>query len=202
MVLKGAATIVDGAARATPADGSSPGRAGALGREQEDGPERVHDPGGAHGREGSREPGEDTHGPSGPHGRGESRDLSGTHGTEESHEPSGTHGTESPSSPGEPRGRESARAIVAPLGCGWASVAGSCDVLAGLIAGTHAGARARRERGGAHGHDPVAEAAAAVWVHGEAARLAARARHAPGQPIQARQIADAIPAVIGGILGA
>ncbi|EJF47337.1 hypothetical protein HMPREF1317_1201, partial [Schaalia georgiae F0490] len=51
-------------------------------------------------------------------------------------------------------------------------------------------------------HDPVAEAAAAVWVHGEAARLASRARHAPGHPIQARQIADAIPPVIGGILGA
>ena len=60
---------------------------------------------------------------------------------------------------------------------------------------------ARRERDGADVHDPVAEAAAAVWVHGEAARLAARARHAPGQPIQARQIADAIPPVIGGILG-
>ena len=95
-----------------------------------------------------------------------------------------------------------ARAIVAPQGCGWASVAGSGDVLAGLVAGTHAGAQARRERDGAHGHDPVAEAAAAVWVHGEAARLAARAGNAPGQPVQARQIADAIPPVIGGILGA
>ncbi|RRR37477.1 bifunctional ADP-dependent NAD(P)H-hydrate dehydratase/NAD(P)H-hydrate epimerase [Schaalia georgiae] len=147
VVLKGAATIVYGAARAALVDGSAPGRAGALGREQGDGP-------GA------------------------------------------------PCSPEEPRGWDSARAIVSPLGCGWASVAGSGDVLAGLVAGTHAGARARRERDGANAHDPVAEAAAAVWVHGEAARLASRARHAPGQPIQARQIADAIPPVIGGILGA
>ena len=178
VVLKGAATIVYGAARTTPADGGAPGRAGACGPEQGDGPERGHDPGGARGREGSREPGEDTH------------------------DPGGARGPEAPSSPGGPRGRDSARAIVAPLGCGWASVAGSGDVLAGLVAGTHAGARARRERDGADVHDPVAEAAAAVWVHGEAARLAARARHAPGQPIQARQIADAIPPVIGGILGA
>ena len=147
VVLKGAATNVYGAARATPVDGSAPGREGALGPEQGDGP-------GA------------------------------------------------PCSPEEPRGWDSARAIVAPLGCGWASVAGSGDVLAGLVAGTQAGARARRERDGANVHDPVAEAAAAVWVHGEAARLASRARHAPGHPIQARQIADAIPPVIGGILGA
>lgn len=87
---------------------------------------------------------------------------------------------------------------------GWAGVAGSGDVLAGVMGSLLAQRRAEEERGG----DPLdvaLTAACAVWIHAEAARLAAGAdpagpAQALGAPIQADELASAVPAVIGGLV--
>jgi hydroxyethylthiazole kinase-like uncharacterized protein yjeF len=71
-------------------------------------------------------------------------------------------------------------ALVNPTGTSWLATAGSGDVLSGI-----AGALL------AQGADPAHAAAAAAYVHGVAARLAAR-----GAPIGASDIIGAIPAAI------
>lgn len=87
---------------------------------------------------------------------------------------------------------------------GWTGVAGSGDVLAGVLASLLAQRRAEEELGGALVDIPLT-AASAVWIHARAARVAARvdaAGHiaAPGMPIQADDLAEAVPAVIGHLL--
>lgn len=83
----------------------------------------------------------------------------------------------------------------------WAGVAGSGDVLAGLIAGVLArpvaDAQSRRGRGGNHQRVTPARLCAPVWLHARAAAVSAE-RYAGRAPIQARDIADAIPAVLSG----
>ena len=88
--------------------------------------------------------------------------------------------------------------VVAPTTTSWAGVAGSGDVLAGLTAGILA--RPVRDEGALPGPDGKAQAvtperlATAVWIHGRAATMAAD-RYDGRAPIQARDIADAIPEV-------
>ena len=89
--------------------------------------------------------------------------------------------------------------VVTPTTTSWAGVAGSGDVLAGLIAGLLA--RPVRDGDTPPGPDGKPQAvtperiATAVWLHGRAARLAAD-KHGGRAPIQARDIADAIPAAL------
>lgn len=56
------------------------------------------------------------------------------------------------------------RAVLAPSATSWLSVGGTGDVLAGIVAGRVAA-----------GREPFAAACEAVWLHGEAARLAGAA---------------------------
>lgn len=83
----------------------------------------------------------------------------------------------------------------------WASVAGSGDVLAGLIAGVLArpvaDAQSRWGMGGNPQRVTPARLCAPVWLHARAAAVSAE-RYAGRAPIQARDIADAIPAVLSG----
>ena len=72
--------------------------------------------------------------------------------------------------------------VVAPSASSWLSVAGSGDVLAGLIASRLAG-----------GSDAVTACAAALWLHGEAARLA-------GPAFTASELAGAIKAAYAATL--
>ena len=74
------------------------------------------------------------------------------------------------------------RAVLAPLGPSWLSVAGSGDVLAGLVLSRLAVVR-----------DPVAAATEAVWLHGLAAKLAGPAFTADG-------LAERIPEALGACL--
>lgn len=93
-------------------------------------------------------------------------------------------------------------------GPGWTGVAGAGDVLAGIVGGLAAQGRAREELGG----DPVdlpATAACAVWIHARAAASASgvcpdeggRVAH-PGHPIEAEDIARAIPKVVAEVIEA
>ncbi|MGO3796029.1 MAG: bifunctional ADP-dependent NAD(P)H-hydrate dehydratase/NAD(P)H-hydrate epimerase [Pauljensenia sp.] len=87
---------------------------------------------------------------------------------------------------------------------GWTGVAGSGDVLAGVLASLLAQRRAEEELGGALVDIPLT-AASAVWIHAHAARIAARVDAAghvavPGMPIQADDLAGAVPVVIGRLL--
>lgn len=96
---------------------------------------------------------------------------------------------------------------------GWTGVAGSGDVLAGVIGALLAQGRAAQERTGAP-MDHAASAAAAVWLHARAARLAveqaaagpAGGRPGPrspqGAPIQPDEIAAHIPAAVAEALEA
>ena len=72
--------------------------------------------------------------------------------------------------------------VVAPSASSWLSVAGSGDVLAGLIASRLAG-----------GADAVTACAQALWLHGEAARLA-------GPAFTASELAGAIKAAYAATL--
>ena len=85
---------------------------------------------------------------------------------------------------------------MSPAGTPWAGVAGSGDVLAGLIAGVLARPEPTAPPGEANALPVTMERlAAAVWLHGRAARLAAD-RHRGRAPIQAADIAAEIPRVL------
>ena len=89
--------------------------------------------------------------------------------------------------------------LVAPTTTSWAGTAGSGDVLAGLIAGILA--RPVRDEHALPGPDGKPQAVtperlvAAVWLHGRAAKVATD-QYNGRAPIQARDIADAIPEVL------
>lgn len=89
--------------------------------------------------------------------------------------------------------------LVAPTTTSWAGTAGSGDVLAGLIAGILA--RPVRDEHALPGPDGKPQAVtperlvAAVWLHGRAAKVATD-QYNGRAPIQARDIADAIPSVL------
>lgn len=84
----------------------------------------------------------------------------------------------------------------------WAGVAGSGDVLAGTVAGIAAGFQARAER--RQGNPSISEAECATlaslgaWVHAQAA-LRASVGSEGARPIQAIDIARALPGIIGGL---
>ncbi|WP_315579983.1 ADP/ATP-dependent (S)-NAD(P)H-hydrate dehydratase [uncultured Actinomyces sp.] len=84
----------------------------------------------------------------------------------------------------------------------WAGVAGSGDVLAGTVAGITAGFQARAER--RQGNPLISEAECATlaslgaWAHAQAA-LRASVGSEGARPIQAIDIARALPGIIGGL---
>ena len=82
--------------------------------------------------------------------------------------------------------------IAVEAGTGWLATAGTGDVLAGIVAAVIA----------ANPGSPLVEsAAAAVWLHGHAARLAAAAtRGASGHPIVALDVAEALPRAVEDLL--
>lgn len=77
----------------------------------------------------------------------------------------------------------------------WAGIAGNGDVLAGFIAGILARASARASAGSRSQCVTSARLSAAVCLHARAADSAAN-RHNGGAPIQASDIAAAIPSVL------
>lgn len=83
----------------------------------------------------------------------------------------------------------------------WAGVAGSGDVLAGTVAGIAAGFQARAER--RQGDPSISEAECATlaslgaWVHAQAALRASVGSEGEARPIQAIDIARALPEIIG-----
>lgn len=85
----------------------------------------------------------------------------------------------------------------------WAGVAGSGDVLAGTVAGIAAGFQARAER--SQGNPSISEAECAslaslgAWVHAQAALRASMGSEGKTRPIQAIDIARALPEIIGGL---
>lgn len=85
----------------------------------------------------------------------------------------------------------------------WAGVAGSGDVLAGTVAGITAGFQARAER--RQGNPSISEADCATlaslgaWVHAQAALRTSVGSEGKARPIQAIDIARALPEVIGGL---
>ena len=85
----------------------------------------------------------------------------------------------------------------------WAGVAGSGDVLAGTVAGIAAGFQARAER--RQGNPSISEAECAslaslgTWVHAQAALRASMGSEGKTRPIQAIDIARALPEIIGGL---
>lgn len=99
--------------------------------------------------------------------------------------------------------------IAVEAGTPWLSTAGTGDVLAGIIGAVVAADATRAAADPAH---VAALAATGAWVHGAAARVAARqldltriggdldARVGPGHPITALDVATAVPAVVGALL--
>lgn len=85
----------------------------------------------------------------------------------------------------------------------WAGVAGSGDVLAGTVAGIAAGFQARAER--RQGNPSISEAecttlaSLGAWVHAQAALRASVGSEGKTRPIQAIDIARALPEIIGGL---
>ena len=85
----------------------------------------------------------------------------------------------------------------------WSGVAGSGDVLAGTVAGIAAGFQARAER--RQGNPSISEAECAslaslgAWGHAQAALLASVGSEGKACPIQAIDIARALPEIIGGL---
>ena len=83
----------------------------------------------------------------------------------------------------------------------WAGVAGSGDVLAGTVAGIAAGFQARAER--RQGNPSISEAECATlaslgaWVHAQAALRTSVGSEGKTRPIQAIDIARALPEIIG-----
>lgn len=92
------------------------------------------------------------------------------------------------------------RLIAIPLGLGWTGVAGSGDVLAGVLTGLAASWRAKVEAGTPHGSFEDVIAAGAL-LHVRAGACAAREFGPRGAPIRAVDIAAAIPRVLGVLLG-
>ncbi|MDO4257909.1 MAG: NAD(P)H-hydrate epimerase [Actinomycetaceae bacterium] len=91
--------------------------------------------------------------------------------------------------------------VTIPTGSGWAGVAGSGDVLAGVLATLAAAAEVRAEKDGAGVRpDLVTIAARGAWIHAEAARRAAHTHGNAGGPIQPEDIAATIASVIGQVL--
>jgi hydroxyethylthiazole kinase-like uncharacterized protein yjeF len=82
--------------------------------------------------------------------------------------------------------------IAVEAGTGWLATAGTGDVLAGVLGAVIA----------ANPEGPIAETAAAgAWLHGHAARIAADVLDgAPGHPIVAMDVADALPHAIADVL--
>lgn len=82
--------------------------------------------------------------------------------------------------------------IAVEAGTGWLATAGTGDVLAGVLGAVLA----------ANPEVAVAEAAAAgVWLHGHAARIAAGVRDGgSGHPIVAMDVAEALPSAIADVL--
>lgn len=76
-------------------------------------------------------------------------------------------------------------------GPGWLATAGTGDVLAGVLGALFA---SRPDAAAAE------IASAAAWLHGYAAQLAAGALTAPGRPIVALDVAEALPAAVGDLL--
>jgi len=84
----------------------------------------------------------------------------------------------------------------------WLASAGSGDVLGGILAGLLAMVQARAEEDGrsVSPGEVAATAAAASWLHSQAARLAAGARAGhQGGPLRAHEVAARVPAVIAGL---
>ncbi|MBS1906769.1 MAG: NAD(P)H-hydrate dehydratase [Actinobacteria bacterium] len=84
---------------------------------------------------------------------------------------------------------DGAEVLAVDAGTSWLATAGTGDVLAGAIGAVTAADRA------AGGPTPLAElAAAATWLHGRAGRIAAGVdAAAPGRPITALDVAEALP---------
>lgn len=90
--------------------------------------------------------------------------------------------------------------IVTDQGSGWSAVAGSGDVLAGVLVALCATWQTQREQ--RIEVVPFVEViAVGAWIHAEAGRTAAEALGPSGGPISADQIALAVPGVIGRSLG-
>lgn len=99
------------------------------------------------------------------------------------------------------QGNRTQEIISIPQETPWAGVAGSGDVLAGTVAGTAAGFQARAER--RQGNPSISEAECATlaslgaWVHAQAALRASAVSEGKVRPIQAIDIARALPEIIG-----
>ena len=91
--------------------------------------------------------------------------------------------------------------VLIPQETPWAGVAGSGDVLAGTVAGIAARFQARAER--RQGNPSISEAECATlaslgaWVHAQAALRASVGSEGEARPIQAIDIARALPEIIG-----
>lgn len=101
------------------------------------------------------------------------------------------------------QGSRTQEILLIPQETPWAGVAGSGDVLAGTLAGIAAGFQARAER--RQGNPSISEAECAslaslgAWVHAQAALLASVGSEGKACPIQAIDIARALPEIIGGL---
>ena len=99
------------------------------------------------------------------------------------------------------QGNRTQEIISIPQETPWAGVAGSGDVLAGTVAGIAAGFQARAER--RQGNPSISEAECATlaslgaWVHAQAALRASAVSEGKVRPIQAIDIARALPEIIG-----
>ena len=99
------------------------------------------------------------------------------------------------------QGSRTQEIISIPQETPWAGVAGSGDVLAGAVAGIAAGFQARAER--RQGNPSISEAECATlaslgaWVHAQAAFRAGVGSQGHAHPIQAIDIARALPEIIG-----
>ena len=101
------------------------------------------------------------------------------------------------------QGSRTQEIVLIPQETPWAGVAGSGDVLAGTVAGIAAGFQARAER--RRGNPSISEAECATlaslgaWVHAQAAFRAGVGSQGHAHPIQAIDIARALPEIIGGL---
>lgn len=99
------------------------------------------------------------------------------------------------------QGSRTQEIVLIPQETPWAGVAGSGDVLAGTVAGIAAGFQARAER--RRGNPSISEAECATlaslgaWVHAQAALRASVGSEGEARPIQAIDIARALPEIIG-----